>query len=407
VSTEVPGSVDLSLSGLSREARLKLGQRVVVAFGALVRHVRSPDGQEEGPGWKVPLQALAEGLNELLAEEGRFELSADRGVVAINREPVRLDVGTRQLAELAERALHQRGLGGFRARLAPPRDELIELVRLFGPGGFEQPDERGDPARPLKILELLPRGADRAQVPEEELPERLVQAYAHAALYVDRTIVLLRSGGQSLPVRYASRIIADLVDLQLQAPRAFLQLSRCKPPQGDFWGQHAANVALLAITFGARLGLARARRHDLGMAALLHDVGVAALPPALLDKNERLTEREMTAVKQSPLFAARAVLRDREVHASALERAMAACECHLDLVPSPGEPLPEVGLTGRVIALCEAWDALASDRPHRPARSPEEALQLMRTELVFRFDPLLLSLFPAVVFGPAATARAG
>jgi hypothetical protein len=400
VTKTPPSTAKLDLSGrLTREARHKLGQRVVVAFGALVRHVRSPTGQEEGPGWAVPLQALAEGLNELLAEEGRFELTADRGLVAINREPVRLDVGTRQLAELAERALHQRGLGGFRARLAPPRDELRELVRLFGPGGFETPDERGDPARPLKVVELLPREAGKAQVPEHEVPERLVQAYAHAAFFVDRTITLLRNGGQSLPSRAASQVVADLVELQRQAPRPFLQLARCKPPQLDYWGQHAANVALLAITFGARLGLDRSRRHDLGMAALLHDVGVAALPPALLDKGEKLSEREMMAVRQSPLFAARAVLRDREVHTAALERAMAAYECHLDLVPAPGETLPEVGLAGRVVALCEAWDALTSDRPHRAARSPEEALRVLRTELVFRFDPLLLDLLPRVVMG--------
>jgi hypothetical protein len=104
-----------------------------------------------------------------------------------------------------------------------------------------------------------------------------------------------------------------------------------------------------------------------------------------------------SALKASPLFAARAILRDREVYPAALERALAAYECHLDLVPMADDPVPDIGLAGRILSICESYDALTTQRPFRPARTHDEALKVMRTEQVFRFDPELIDLLPSVV----------
>ena len=379
---------------LARESRQRIAGQAVVSLCAVIRNARSH--AEDNAVFTPPLQQLQDAMLELLGEEGQFELQVSQGAALVNRELVRLEAGMQPLVEALQHELHQRGLCGLRTLLAPPREELRNLVYVFGPNASTTPGPRGDPKRPLKVFELLPREAKPHAAGGPDLGAALLEAYGHAVFFVDRTIAQLRSAGETIPTWAASRVVQDLVDLQKAVPVRFLQLSQAKP-EADYWGQHAANVAVLSITFGARLGLSKARRHDLGMAALLHDVGVAALPSALLTKAEPLSEREMVAVKSSPLFAARAILRDREVHHAALERAMAAYECHLDLVPPPGEPLPEIGLAGRVIALCEAYDALTTERPFRPARSKQDALRVMRTELVFRFDPLLLDLFPKVI----------
>ena len=203
----------------------------------------------------------------------------------------------------------------------------------------------------------------------------MVSAYSNAVFFVGRTIELLHSGGQAIPSWAASRVVQDLVDLQTEAPLHFLQLARTKAGGEGYWGYHAANVAVLAISFGARLGFEKRRRHDLGMAALFHDVGMAALPAALVNKEEPLTDREIAAFKASPLFSARAVLREGEVHSAALDRAQAVYECHLPLVPEKGEPLREIGALGRIIAICEAYDALTTTRPFRRAHQPQKTRQ--------------------------------
>jgi HD-GYP domain-containing protein (c-di-GMP phosphodiesterase class II) len=237
---------------------------------------------------------------------------------------------------------------------------------------------------------------DSALMRREDLSARLVSAYAHAVYFVDHTIQQLRLAGEAIPLSAVSRVVQDLVDLQGIMPRRFLRLVRAKAVTDEYWGHHAANVAVLAITFAARLGLPKGRRHDIGMAALFHDVGMAAIPPALLERGGKLDSRAQSALKASPLFAARAILRDRDVQYPALERAMAVYECHLDLVPPEGA-LPDIGLAGRILAICESFDALTTDRPFRAAHSPEQALRVMTTEQVFRFDPHLVDLLPMVL----------
>jgi HD-GYP domain-containing protein (c-di-GMP phosphodiesterase class II) len=191
----------------------------------------------------------------------------------------------------------------------------------------------------------------------------------------------------------ASRLVQELVDLESAAPLRMLALTRHKHLGDEYFGFHSANVAVLAIGFARRLGLARRRRHDLGMAALFHDVGMAALPATLVEKAEALSDRERRALSANPLFAARAALRDREVHPAALERAVATYECHLDLHPKDGSPPPEIGFCGRVLAICEAFDAMTTERPYREAHEPEDALALLETTVAFRFDQSLVALF--------------
>ena len=240
-------------------------------------------------------------------------------------------------------------------------------------------------------------GPEAARSGLAERTARLAEAYAAAAAFVNQTILQLRMGAPALPVRTAARIVQDLVDLQRSMPMRFLALARVKVPESDrYWGVHAANVAVLAISFGARVGLSKRRRHDLGMAALFHDVGMAAIPKTVLQKSGKLDEKGQRAVKASPLLSARAILREGEVNAAALERAQAAYECHLDLVPREG-PLPAIGFAGRILAICESFDALTTIRPFRSALSLSEATRVMTSEQLFRFDPQLVDLFVGVV----------
>ncbi|MBS2021948.1 MAG: hypothetical protein JST92_06025 [Deltaproteobacteria bacterium] len=393
------GGFDAVGVGMSRDTRQALGHALVMALGSLLRNARSyaEDNDVFGPA----LTALQESMLQLLSSDGLFELELNADGVFINRQAIRFDANTQPLVDATVHELAARGVTGISALLAPPRDELRALLSCFTQRGPPIAlSERGDPRRPLQILTLHLRERDTLAASGPDRLTRLVDAYAHAVFFVDRTIEQLRTAGEAIPLWAVSRVVQDLVDLERLMPRRFLMLSRTKPPPEeypDYFGHHSANVAVLAIAFGARLGFPKRRRHDLGLAALLHDVGVAALPPSLLLKTEVLSQREKDAMRASPLFAARAILRDREVHAAALDRALAAYECHLDLVPPPGDPLPEVGMPGRILALCEAFDALTTRRPFRDALTPVEALRVMQVELVFRFDPLLLDVFPRVI----------
>ncbi len=386
---------DQSAQSATRERRQQLGVPIVLALNALMRNARSY--AEDNAVFAPVMDGLEKAIFSLLETDGIFELEIIDDTFYLNRQALRVDALTLPLVGHVRTELRGRGIHGIKSRAMPPRSDLRLLTRIFAAQGVRQAGPRGDPKQPFSALTFKVLGGASEIDAHADRSARLVTAYAHAVCFVDHTIQQLRVAGELIPLWAASRVVQDLVDLQRAMPRRFLQLARTKAESEEYWGFHAANVAVLAISFGARLDLAKRRRHDLGMAALFHDVGMAAIPAALLEREGKLDARAQSALKASPLFAARAILRDREVHPAALERALAAYECHLELIPKDGEALHEIGLAGRILSICESYDALTTPRPFRPARTHQEALRVMTTEEVFRYDPELMDLLPKVV----------
>jgi len=384
---------DASASQATRARRQELGQRAAMALQVIMRNAKNYD--ERNAVFAAPIQAFLSAIDGLIATDGAFELRLDGDAVRANRQIIKLDAISRQVLEATHADLGARGVVGLRAVASASEHEFRALVGLLR--GSRRLTNVGDPASPFPMLELvMDERSDEERRAPVSVHEEMVRAYAAGVLFAARTIGQLRDGGEVAPIWAAGRVVRQLVDLQGRAPLAMLEMSRTKADGEAYWGHHAANVAVLAISFGARLGLKKRRRHDLGMSGLFHDVGMAALPPAVLGKPGALDDRERYAVDVNPLFAARVLLRDREVHPAALERALAAYECHLRLDATTGDT-PDVGLCGRVVAICEAFDALTSARPYRAALAPQAAVSVMYTEMANKFDTQLLGLFSSVI----------
>jgi hypothetical protein len=391
VTGEFAGGFDATANRTTRDRREELGRAAFLALYAILRNARMH--AEDNAAFDAPVEQIGRSIAELIATDGAFDLQLAADGLYVNRQAVRLDATTNALLGFVRGEMLGRGIHGLSARTAPDALELRRLVRLFTPSAPRRPGAQGDPAAPLLSLRLSVEVVADSAPHVRTHDTRLIDVYSYAVFFVSRTIAQLRSGAQALPVWAASRLVQDFVDLEELAQLRFLQLSRCKAGAEAYYGYHAANVAVLSIAFGARLGFSRTRRHDLGMAALFHDIGIAAIPVALLNKEHQLTEREMAAMQVTPLFAARAILRDREVHAAALERARAAYDCHCDLAGPRAEPERSIGPLGQIVGICEAFDALTTTRPFRRAFEPAEALHVLRTELHHRFDATLVARF--------------
>lgn len=383
--TDVPHGLDATANEATRDRKQELGRACLLALHSIARNARVHD--EQNAVFAPPIGQLQQAIAELIAADSSFDLGlADDGLF-VNRQHVRLDATSAALFAFLRASMMARSIHGLRATEAPDGAELRELVRLLTPGAPPGLTAKGDPSRPLRALTLavLRAGAEDTHVRAHDT--RLVDSYSHAVFFVDRTIAQLRAGAQSVPVWAASRVVQDLIDLRREAPLRFLQLARTRAGGAAYWGYHAANVAVLSIAFGARLGMDKRRQHDLGMAGLFHDVGLSVVPAEVLQKESPLDEAEIHSIRAAPLFSARAILRQREVHPAALERAQAVYECHL----GTGEGAP-----GRILAVCEAYDALTTTRPQRRAHGHFEALRLLRTELAQKLDPRLVELFSGV-----------
>jgi two-component system cell cycle response regulator len=159
---------------------------------------------------------------------------------------------------------------------------------------------------------------------------------------------------------------------------------------------HVADVSSLAVRVGEQLGMSHEELEELRLAAELHDVGKLAIPDMVLQKSGPLDATEWgfihshTLIGQRILGAAPALRPVGEIVRSTHE--------NWDGTGYPdglaGESIP---LAARIIAACDAYSAITSDRPYRPARSPEEAVAELRRCAGQQFDAEVVKLLCAVL----------
>ena len=155
---------------------------------------------------------------------------------------------------------------------------------------------------------------------------------------------------------------------------------------------HSSGVARLAVPVGRRLGMDAEQLDELRRAASLHDIGKVGIPDAILSKPGPLDADEWAFIRQHT------VLGERILSAAPALRPVAtivrACHERWD-----GEGYPdrlrgsEIPLAARIVAVCDAYDTIISNRCYRAARTPRQAREELRREAGHQFDPTVVASF--------------
>ena len=130
------------------------------------------------------------------------------------------------------------------------------------------------------------------------------------------------------------------------------------------------------------------------MAALVYDIGKVGIPVEVLNRRGALTDEEMRAVRQHPEVGKR--LLESAMRLNALLPVVLHHHERWDGSGYPdglrGEQIP---FAARVISLCDAWQAMVTDRAYRPALGYDEAVAELRQGSGTQFDPDLVEVFIA------------
>jgi diguanylate cyclase (GGDEF)-like protein len=233
--------------------------------------------------------------------------------------------------------------------------------------------------------------------------------------HIEATVAALseRGPGFSVSPSYGSVIIPDeasdvTLALQLADKRLYeqkgdrrrsrdgsqvrdvlMQALREKRPDLD---DHLGGVASLANAVARRFHLNTEQVDDVTRGAELHDIGKMAVPDAVLEKPASLDEREREMIRQHTIVGERIL-----AVSPALRKIGRLVRYSHERWDGSGYPDGLVGdeipLGARIIAVCDAYDAMTSDRPYQTAVSIDDALLELRRCAGSQFDPKVVEVF--------------
>jgi len=192
---------------------------------------------------------------------------------------------------------------------------------------------------------------------------------------------------------YARKNLASRSSAGRQSADVLLRILSERSPA---LGVHLDEVTALCDAVGERLGVSEEDRAPLLQAASLHDAGKAAIPDEILHKPGVLDDDEWAYMRRHTLVGERIL-----AAAPALKRAARLVRSSHERFDGKGYPDGLAGtaipLGSRIIAVCDAYDAMLSDRPYKKRVTPAEARTELRRCAGIQFDPEVVEAFCGVL----------
>ena len=155
---------------------------------------------------------------------------------------------------------------------------------------------------------------------------------------------------------------------------------------------HLRDVADLSVAVGRRLGMSSEELDETARAAELHDVGKIAIPDAILSKPGPLVAEEWEFMRRHTIIGERILAAAPAL--APVARIVRSSHERFDGAGYPdglaGEQIP---LGSRVVAVCDAYDAMTTNRPYRRPVSPADAVDELRRSAGTQFDPQVVDAF--------------
>ncbi len=225
----------------------------------------------------------------------------------------------------------------------------------------------------------------------DELRMKAIQSLKEAFIYTD----LETKGGQKQvkdKIDITKMMITNIVEDILENKDTMINLIDLKFFD-DYTFFHSVNVAVLSILVGVELGLMREQLFNLGLAAILHDIGKIYIDKDILNKPSKLTSEEYAIIKKHSEFGYNYLKETYEIPSAAYVAVLQHHEQYDGQGYPSGKIKEEISLLGRIICLCDVYDALTSNRPYRKQLLPSEAMEYIMANGGVMFDVKLTKIF--------------
>lgn len=329
-------------------------------------------------------QAIA----ELMVVQPSLVVAAGESYLALDSFPLEDSNGC--LAGLA-RLLGERRVSEIKLSAGISREEVLGLAEAM----TVTPEDlmlRGGMAAELKKRGVVNIVTRAGVLPVESREARdPADIYEEALVLVEEAMKAVQSGLQ-ISIPEIRSVVADSLRSLIRDDSALLALAGIRS-YDRYLSEHSVNVCILSMVLGKDLGLDPASTLELGISAMLHDVGKVFVPPDIVKKPGKLSEEEWDQIRRHPAEGARALAGLPDLPALASTIALEH-HVHCDGTGYPGlPPTQRPHLLSRLVGIVDAYDALTTDRPYRERWTAQQAIAWLMYEAKGQFDRQLLARF--------------
>jgi HD-GYP domain-containing protein (c-di-GMP phosphodiesterase class II) len=349
------------------------------------------------------LSELAGIATEIISREKELELRFSGEFLFINGTRLRLDLTNYASFGYLLKVCRTCGIGRLRVHENATDRAWLVLLSQIDSASTEQPDERREgitsllAAAGFTSLELGPPQEDQL---DQEQSKQLQDAANHTytrSVALTRDVINSVRLGRAPSIKKIKRVVQGIVDQILNEETSLIGLTALRD-YDDYTFTHSVNVCIFSVALGRRLGMSKLQLFDLGLSALMHDIGKSRIPVSILHKSGDLSDEDWKGIAMHPWLGVLALFQLKGQQEEVSYRAMTvAYEHHMrgDLSGYPQLIRPRtLSMTSKIVAVADGYDAATSRRAYQTvALSPAAVLQEMRDNPRRGLDAVVVKAF--------------
>ena len=376
-----------------------IGPQLLIRIAALMRTARTYDVGNQA--FQRQLQDCLAVLQKMLESETDVALAASAGYFYLNGARIRASSSLLPVYHSLIQEFERRGLAGIRVSEGITGPELERFFQLLV--AAEDPlvadqvfaDLHAASIDHVETIALSDVGEDDAtreldasQDPNSERG-RSQRVFWRAVLGTKKMLVRTQQSGRP-DMRHAKRLVQPFVDQIMNHEYSVVGLTAIKD-HDEYTYAHCVNVAILSVGLGHVLGLSRQALADLGVAALLHDMGKLTVPGDVLRKPAKLDPDEWRIMRRHPIEGVKMLFRLPGISSLTVDSMRSCMEHHMNF-DRTGYPRVTVdwnqAALSRIVAMADCFDAMTAHRAyHKRPFTPFEALHYLLGTAKASFDP--------------------
>ncbi|MFQ5742671.1 MAG: HD domain-containing phosphohydrolase [Acidobacteriota bacterium] len=329
-----------------------------------------------------------------LVLEGILEISSGmRAMILLKHEDGEMEVAYEKNLEEVGASVQERGISGSIVKRVVESGEPVLINDVADDPALQA--QASILALDLRSIVAIPLNYSQSYLSRNERKDPLM-----GVIYVDAQSARRRFSQEDLDMLLAFSFQGAICmenaqlhhDLQENYLALVISLAEAVEIKDRYTRGHSELVSRYAAAMAEELSLTEKEVEEIRRGGMLHDVGKIGIDEAILNKPDELTDEELAIIKMHPVYGARILepipymsnVRDIVLH-------------HHERMDGSGYPhgLPgdQITLGARIVAVCDVFEGVTSERPYRQPMSPPQVVEFLQREAGPKLDPECVEMF--------------